>query len=235
MRNLVPMTGHSDTRCLASTGVPPALAPRWRSRFPVGLGLRSRRRRRHRPGRPERVPGTSPSGEQDRLPHLLGAPAVLRRVLSRGAHPVRHERPTEPALLRVDPRVDRRLPARLRRAGRTEPPVSAAVRVNGGETMRHLRAINQKAANAPRPRRPPWSTPSSSGSFPTTMHPAARRAPSLRGGSFDPRRTPAPTWGRGPRGGEESQSAPHSLLMTSSNAPSTVRALPLVSISVHSR
>ena len=52
---------------------------------------------------------------------------------------------------------------------------------------------------------------------------------------FRPSTDPGPYLGQGSPRGEESQSAPHSLLMTSSNAPSTVRALPLVSISVHSR
>ena len=43
--------------------------------------------------RPDRLSPEAPSGQQDRLSHVLGAPAVLGRLLSRGAHAIRVDRP----------------------------------------------------------------------------------------------------------------------------------------------
>ena len=69
---------------------------------------------RHRSSGAAGVSRTASRGEQDRLQHLLGAAALLGRLLSRGAHALRRYRASEPALLRMDPRVDRRVPADLR-------------------------------------------------------------------------------------------------------------------------
>jgi hypothetical protein len=44
---------------------------------------------------------------QDRLLEVLGAADLRRRLLPRGAHALRRDGAAEPALLRVDPRVDR--------------------------------------------------------------------------------------------------------------------------------
>ena len=80
--------------------------------------------------------------EQDRLPDLLGAAALRRRLLSRGAHALRHDRAAEPALLRLDSRLDRYVPADLRRDRAGQPGVSAPVR---GAPMKHLSPVNAKA------------------------------------------------------------------------------------------
>ena len=66
--------------------------------------------------------------EQDRLQHLLGAAGLLGRLLSRGAHALRRHGAGEPALLRVDPGVDRSLPGDLRRAGGAQPGFPRGVR-----------------------------------------------------------------------------------------------------------
>ena len=47
------------------------------------------------------VPRAAPRGQQDRLPHVLGASPVLRRLLSRSAHPLRRHDAREPALLQL--------------------------------------------------------------------------------------------------------------------------------------
>ena len=85
-------------------------------------------RRRHRSQRAARVPRDASHREQDRLQHLLGAAALLGRLLSRSAHALRRDDAAEPALLRVDPRLDRRLPAGVRRAFGAKPGVPRAVR-----------------------------------------------------------------------------------------------------------
>jgi len=66
--------------------------------------------------------------QQDRLQRLLGASPLLRWLLSRGAHPLRRHDPRESPLLRMDPRVDRRVPARLRRAFGQKPGVPGSIR-----------------------------------------------------------------------------------------------------------
>ena len=55
----------------------------------------------------------APHRRQDRLLDLLGPPAVLGRLLSRGARALRLDPAAESALLRMDPRLDRHLPADL--------------------------------------------------------------------------------------------------------------------------
>src|SRR5690606_8520241 len=74
------------------------------------------------------VPGPEPPGEQDRLSQLLGAAALLGRVLPRGPYTVRVDDAREPALLRVDPGVDTHLPGGLRRTGGTGAARAGAAR-----------------------------------------------------------------------------------------------------------
>ena len=65
---------------------------------------------------------------QDRLQPVLGAADLRRRLLSRGAHPLRRHDPAQPALLRVDSRLDPHLSRDLRRARREASRVPEAVR-----------------------------------------------------------------------------------------------------------
>ena len=76
----------------------------------------------------------APRREQDRLRDLLGAADLRRRLLSRGQHALRLDRAAQPALLRVDSRLDAHLSGDLRRAGRAQPGLPRAVRRRtGGE------------------------------------------------------------------------------------------------------
>ena len=52
--------------------------------------------------------------EQDRLRDLLGAADLRRRLLSRSAHALRLDQPSQPALLRMDSRLDAHLSRDLR-------------------------------------------------------------------------------------------------------------------------
>ena len=70
----------------------------------------------------------APHREQDGLRHVLGAAAVRRRLLPRSAHAVRVDGRAEPALLRVDSRLDEHLSRSVRHAGGAEAGVSRAVR-----------------------------------------------------------------------------------------------------------
>ena len=65
---------------------------------------------------------------EDRLQQVLGAADLLGRLLSRGAHAPRRHDESEPALLRVDSRMDGHLPEGVRGALRAKPGVSHAVR-----------------------------------------------------------------------------------------------------------
>ena len=87
-----------------------ALPPLRRLRRPQA-GDGAGRRRRDGAGS---VPRRAPHRPQDRLPDVLGASALRRRLLPRGVHALRHHAGAEPALLRVDPRLDRDLPGDLR-------------------------------------------------------------------------------------------------------------------------
>ena len=105
--------------------------------------------RRHRSRCTAGVPRVAPHREQDRLQRVLGAAALLGRLLSRGAHALRRDDSAEPALLRLDPRLDRRLPEGVRRARRAQSRVPHPVRRRGREgagVMNHLKAINRKAS-----------------------------------------------------------------------------------------
>ena len=62
------------------------------------------------------------------LQYLLGASRVPRRVLSRSAPAVRRHHVAGAALLRLDPVVDRRLPAGVRGDRREEPSLAGPVR-----------------------------------------------------------------------------------------------------------
>ena len=66
--------------------------------------------------------------EQDRLPDVLGAADLRRRLLSRSAHALRIDESSQPALLRMDSRLDAHVPGDLRRDRRTQSRVPAAVR-----------------------------------------------------------------------------------------------------------
>ncbi len=66
--------------------------------------------------------------QQDRLRHLLGAADLRWRLLPRSAHALRRHGAAQPALLRLDSRLDAHLPGDLRRAGREESRVPATVR-----------------------------------------------------------------------------------------------------------
>ncbi len=90
--------------------------------------------RRHRPRRAERVPRAASHRGQDRLQQVLGAAALFGRLLSRGARPLRLDRPSEPALLRVDSRLDGNLSRDLRRAVGAKSGISGAVRSRRGES-----------------------------------------------------------------------------------------------------
>ena len=67
------------------------------------------------------------------LQHLLGAAALRWRLLPRGACALRRHGKGQPALLRLDPELDRHLPEGVRRDRGQEPGVSGAVRgLRGG-------------------------------------------------------------------------------------------------------
>ena len=74
------------------------------------------------------VPRRAPHRPQDRLQPVLGPADLRRRLLPRGAHPLRRHHPAQPALLRVDPRLDPHLSRDLRRARREEPCVPQGIR-----------------------------------------------------------------------------------------------------------
>src|SRR5262249_55966707 len=89
--------------------------------------------RRHRPRNPDRLPAAASHRRQDRLPDVLGAAVVRRRLLPRSPRALRHDRTAEPALLRMDPRLDRHLPADLRRALGTQSRFPRALRPRGAD------------------------------------------------------------------------------------------------------
>ncbi len=60
------------------------------------------------------VPADASHREQDRLRDVLGAADLRRRLLSRSAHALRIDQPAQPALLRMDSRLDAHLPRDLR-------------------------------------------------------------------------------------------------------------------------
>ena len=105
--------------------------------------------RRHRPRGADGVPAAPSHRGQDRLPHVLGAAAVRGRLLPRSARALRDDPAAEPALLRMDSRMDRYLPAGVRRAGGAKSRLSRAIRSrrgeSGGGAVTHLKAINRKA------------------------------------------------------------------------------------------
>ncbi len=82
----------------------------------IATGDRQRKAGRFSQSRPHR--------QQVRLPHLLGAPLVRRRLPSRSFCALRRHRPSQSALLRLDPGLDRHLSADLRRDQRAESGVS---------------------------------------------------------------------------------------------------------------
>ena len=87
------------------------------------LGTRARR---HRSRGAAGVSRAASHREQDRLQHVLGAAGLLGRLLSRGAHALRRHHAGEPALLRMDSRLDRRLPARSTASWPTRNPAFLA-------------------------------------------------------------------------------------------------------------
>src|SRR5207253_395240 len=81
---------------------------------------------------------------ENRLPRLLGAAGMRRRVPPRSLRTLRRHRSPQSSLLRMDSRLDRYLPADLWRHRRTKPGFPGTL--FGKEScMKHLRAINQKA------------------------------------------------------------------------------------------
>ncbi len=74
------------------------------------------------------VPAVASHCEQDRLQHLLGAADLRRRLLSRSAHALRLDQPAQPALLRMDSRLDAHLPGDLRRDCAAQSGFPAPVR-----------------------------------------------------------------------------------------------------------
>ncbi|MEZ5285507.1 MAG: radical SAM protein [Vicinamibacterales bacterium] len=95
-----------------------------------GFGRASLRldHRGRRSGEAGGVPRRTPHQSQDGLPVVLGAAHLRRRLLSRGPHALRHDHGAQPALLRVDSRLDTHVPGNLRRAGPEEPGVPPPVR-----------------------------------------------------------------------------------------------------------
>ena len=79
---------------------------------------------RHRSRQAERFSVARPHQCEIRLPHLLGASAVRRRLPSRSVRALRRHRASESALLRLDSRLDRYLSAHLRRDRRPESRIS---------------------------------------------------------------------------------------------------------------
>ena len=69
-----------------------------------------------------------------RLPHLLGAPAVRRRLSSRSVRALRRHRSSESALLRLDSRLDRYLSADLRRDQRAQSRSSSNILPKGKQS-----------------------------------------------------------------------------------------------------
>ena len=74
------------------------------------------------------VPRRAPHRAQDRLQPVLGPADLRRRLLPRGPHPLRRHHAAQPALLRVDPRLDPHLSRDLRRARREEPAFLKRIR-----------------------------------------------------------------------------------------------------------
>ena len=114
-------------------------------------------RRRHRSRCAAGVPRVAPHREQDRLQPVLGAAALLGRLLSRSAHALRRDDSPEPALLRLDPRLDRRVFEGVRRARRPQSRIPRPIRRRideGAGVMNHLKAVNRKAARVERATEP---------------------------------------------------------------------------------
>jgi MoaA/NifB/PqqE/SkfB family radical SAM enzyme len=78
------------------------------------------RARRRVVGQAAGLPAVASHQQQDRLLDLLGAADLRRRLLSRSAHALRIDESSQPALLRVDSRLDAHLPGDLRRDRREE-------------------------------------------------------------------------------------------------------------------
>src|SRR5213593_404615 len=78
------------------------------------------------------------------MPYLLGAAGLFGRLLPRSLCSLRRYRPRESALLRLDSRLDRRVPAGLWRDRGPQSGLSAAFR-RKERGMKHLRAVNRKA------------------------------------------------------------------------------------------
>jgi hypothetical protein len=68
---------------------------------------------RHRQSQADRFSDPRPHRFQIRLPHLLGAPAVRRRLPSRSICTLRGHGPSQSPLLRLDPGLDRHVPRNL--------------------------------------------------------------------------------------------------------------------------
>src|SRR5579872_1013079 len=109
----------------------------WRRSFVPSLRGFGRTQTRHgprwsRPPGPDRLPRETPYRRQDLLQCLLGAAALFGRMLPRGAHPLRRYSARQPALLRMDSRLDRYLPTHLWRTGIAQPPVSVSMERKDG-------------------------------------------------------------------------------------------------------
>ena len=85
-------------------------------------------RERRQLGAAAGVPRRASHRREDRLPHLLGAADLRGRLLSRSQHALRIDRAAEPALLRMDSRLDAHVPRDLRRDRGEESRVPPAVR-----------------------------------------------------------------------------------------------------------
>ena len=116
----------------------------------LGRAQLRHRARRHRPRDSRRLPRRAPHRQQDRLPDLLGAAALRGRLLSRGPHALR--RHGAPNLHYCDwiRGWTAHLPGDLRRAGRAQPRTSCAQFDPERGRMKHLKAVNRKAARVER-------------------------------------------------------------------------------------
>ena len=80
-----------------------------------------------------------------RMPDVLGAPLVRRRLPSRSFCTIRRYRSSQPALLRLDQGLDRHVFADFRRDQRAKSGVLGAICGKEGVELRHLKAVNKKA------------------------------------------------------------------------------------------
>ena len=99
---------------------------------------------RRGPGKAGGFPEPRPHQQQVRLPHLLGAAAVRRRLPSRSFCALRRHRPSQSALLRLDSRLDRHCVCGFTARSAPQNPDFLEKFAERKASMKHLRADQQK-------------------------------------------------------------------------------------------